>query len=58
MENVFDLVGIDVLPAANDHVLDPVDEVQVPLFVEATDVDRCATIRHEASWPFPRAMPM
>ena len=38
VDDDLDLPGIDVLAAADDHVLGPVDQDQVAIFVEVTDV--------------------
>ena len=38
VEDVLDLLRIDVLASADDHVLQPVDEHQVAVIVEVADV--------------------
>src|SRR6266542_2505437 len=38
VQDGLDLLGIDVLAAADDHVLDPVDDPQVAVGVEDADV--------------------
>ena len=38
VEDVLDLLRIDVLAAPDDHVLDPVDQDQVAVVVEVSDV--------------------
>src|SRR5271166_1440232 len=38
VDHRFDLAGVDVLPAADDHVLRPVDQHQVTVLIEAPDV--------------------
>ena len=38
IETLLDLLGVDVLAAADDHVLDPVDDSQVAVLVDDPDV--------------------
>src|SRR5690606_39319411 len=37
-QNGLDLLGIDVLPTADDHVLDPVHDGEIAVFVETADI--------------------
>ncbi len=54
-DGVLDLGGVDVLAAGHDHVLDPVDQVQVAGRRRGSRRRRCGTTRPGRPRPSPRA---
>ena len=40
VEDVFDLLRVDVLPAPDDQVLDPVDQGEITVVIEPADIPR------------------